>query len=116
MTQGDLFNLEKGRALKEDGIQRAIEHAEAEVPSWADRAVLAATAWVMRRPPEPFFMHEVREALEAEGFPQPPELRAWGAIPRRLVKAGVIRSAGIAPSTKPEQHMALKSRWVRRLG
>lgn len=116
MDQPSLFDgLEHGRQLKEQGIARAIRHADDELPTWSAQAYEYARRWILRRGAVPFFMHEIRQDAERDGLPSPPELRAWGALPRRLVRAGLIRHVGIFPSSQPEQHMAPKSKWQRAL-
>lgn len=107
------LGLDRGRALREEGIRRAEVRVNREIPKWSDQAVEAAKRWILARDFTPFFIHELREALYADGLPEAPELRVWGGIPRRLAKLGLIRHAGIHYSDLPEQHMAHKAKWVR---
>lgn len=50
--------------------------------------------------------------LASNGFvPEPPDARAWGAIPIRAQKLGCVEHAGHAASTDPKSHATPRSMW-----
>jgi hypothetical protein len=82
------------RQKAERGIKASADHAGRE---WQDQAVAAARLFVRWNEKnyanEPFTMEEAREwcALRID---DPPDLRAWGAVTRRLKSEGVITPTG----------------------
>ena len=78
----------------EAGIASSAAHAGKE---WQDQAVAAARLFVRWNEKnygnEPFTMEELREwcALRID---DPPDLRSWGAVTRRLKSEGVITPTG----------------------
>ena len=83
---------------RDNGIQRAVAHAEKETERWAQRATMYLTDLIDRRGFKPFLFEELIEIAIREGVAAPPDGRAWGGIARRLAKAGVIRNLGYAPA------------------
>ena len=86
---------EQGRArqARDEGMSRALAHAEADTPSWGE----IAYAWLYRYATS----HErftgfilTAESHRDKTFPQPANERAWGQVYRRATKSGVIRDSG----------------------
>lgn len=97
MTQ-DLFDYAQARARADDGIQRAVTHADAVEPSWSDRALNAllwyASATGGGERPGPFLIEDMRACAYLAGLPPPPDGRAWGAVVQRAARAGHIVQVG----------------------
>ncbi len=85
---------QEARSRAERGIKSSADHAGRE---WQDQAVAAARLFVRWNERgyggEPFTMEEVREWASIR-IDDPPDLRAWGAVTRRLKSEGIIRPTG----------------------
>lgn len=101
MTQLD-FTGPIGRVLAEQGMQRAVDHAESERPGWTDNAckrLAIFAAWH-----GPFRMEQFRKYVEGS-LPAPPRHNAWGALAHVATKQGLIRWTGRYESaTSPATH------------
>ena len=97
----------KARQLAEDGIQRAVDHADRKKKNWSALAYMSFLYYAKYH--KTFQTEDVRRW--AEHLPSPPDNRAWGAITRRAVKAGIIKRVGYAPVKSPNCHMAPMAVW-----
>lgn len=95
--------------LRDDGIRRAVEHADALEPSWSERAYTFFCGWLLGRN-EPFQTCEARWASEGI-VPPPPDARAWGHVARRAALAGKIVAIGTAPDLDPKSHRSPCNVW-----
>jgi len=112
MRQADLFA--PGRALRDAGMQTAVDHADAVHPTWSDRAFASLRAYVAgTRPGVTFTCEAVRDYAERRGVPPPPDNRAWGIVMSRGARAGLYRRHGYVPATHPQVHMTTVTAWVR---
>lgn len=100
------------RRARDEGIARAVDHADAVAPKWSDRAYDFLTAYL--RANERLTSEDVREA--AQGIvPAPPSLRAWGGVFQRAARAGLIERAGYDTARDPKVHMNVVTVWRSRL-
>lgn len=80
------------------GMTSAAEHAEADSPGWGERALSAAVR-AMSMQSGNFTMEHIRYVAHFYiGLGMPPDLRAWGAVTQKLIRAGVIERVGYAPA------------------
>ena len=87
--------LRRAREAGEDGMTRAAEHADREIPRWQDMAYAAACTSV-REMPACFTFEQLRAVVAVE---DPPDLRAWGAVCQRMVREGdIVATGGYAPA------------------
>lgn len=105
-------DISAARLLRDEGMQRAIGHADSVDEGWSDRAYSMLVDFLARSGGRAFFAEEIRIEAEAAGFPAPPDRRAWGAVVNRAVRAGVVRRIGYGPQQSPNSHCAPKSIWV----
>ena len=99
-------------AARDDGISRAIAHADAVHPDWGDRAFAELHRYIAP-------MHagarltgeEIREFAELHGVPRPPDKRAWGNVMLRAARAGLIRKIGWTTASDPKTHCNPISLW-----
>jgi hypothetical protein len=103
-----------GRALAEEGAQRAVDHADKvadamEFGSWSDRAYAILERFAQAR--VPFRTEQVRQAAYEEGLPVPPDERAWGGVICRAKKEGILRHYGWVSSTGKSSHAHPISLW-----
>jgi hypothetical protein len=103
--QDDLFPEERARALRDDGIARAAEHAGNEWQGLARGALLD----FMRSQTDDFATEDVR--AWATWVPEPPDRRAWGAVMIWAVKAGWIRRVGYRQHHDPARHCGTSTVW-----
>ena len=111
------FNFEvptvTGAQLRDDGITRAVEHADRVTDAWSNTAYWIALRFMadrMRSGTRQFMIEEVRE-YSKDILPEPPSRRAWGAIATRLVKEGKISRVGFRSVKNPRAHCAPCSVW-----
>jgi hypothetical protein len=97
------------RSGAEDGIERAVRHADAQEPGWSDVALMFLERHARRN--AAFMTEEVRVAAEEWGLAAPPYRRAWGAVVRRAVKAGFIAADGFSPQRSASCHCSPKTVW-----
>lgn len=91
---------EVARARRDDGIGRAIDHADAVLPSWSDGAFLRFSAYA--RTHQFFTTEDVRESFSA--YPRPPDARSWGGIAVRARSAGLVVKHGKQRAKSPSVH------------
>jgi hypothetical protein len=93
----------------------AIGHAMAEVAAdnagedWKGVAYEAFVNHAYKH--DAFTTEEVRRANP--DLPSPPDTRAWGAVARRAVKEGVVRSAGWTRAKSLTVHGMVVTKWER---
>lgn len=99
--------------LRDIGIQRAVEHADAEIPSWSDIAFDNLRMFLRYAPDSQFMGEDVRGYATTRGLPDPPDKRAWGAVMLRAARAGLIRKIGYAHAKDPKVHRSINPLWER---
>lgn len=82
---------------RDEGIQRAAEHADNESPGWTDVALLYLKQFLVNTS-GPFLAEDVVAAAKVWGLIEPPDGRAWGHVMRRAAKLGLVVKAGYAPA------------------
>lgn len=112
MNEQATFDFSAGARLRDEGIARAVEHADDETPSWSEVAYGYVVLFARRR--VEFQCEDVRAEAESRGFAKPPDGRASGAAILRASKAGIIRRVGFAPMKSPNCHANPKSVWIGR--
>lgn len=86
--QGKLFDDDEGSRRRDEGIERAKNHADRVQTEWSDDAYNYFVGYL--RTHRLFSTEEVREYALRNGFMDAPDGRAWGAIAVRARKAGLI--------------------------
>lgn len=81
-AQPDLFDQRR-----DEGIARAVDHADRVVDDWSAQAYRMLLAWAAGRE----FITEEFVTFAKPRLPAPPDNRAFGGIVRRAFKAGVLR-------------------------
>lgn len=100
---------ELARAKRDSGIRRAVEHADAVAPGWADGAYKRFESFAKNR--ATFTTEDVRTCWEALGFATPPDRRAWGGVASRAARAGIVVRDGYEPAKNPAVHCTTVTRW-----
>lgn len=97
----------EGAQLAAQGIATAIAHADRLSPDWSQRAYAMAREFLRTRTPlDRFQIEDVRDFATGRGLEEPPSLRAWGGITRRLKNESLLRAVGFAPVKNPRAHAA----------
>lgn len=77
------------RTERDKGIKRAVDHADAENPSWSDRALAFIHEYSLTH--SAVVCESVRAYAESRGMPKPPTARAWGGPMVRARKLGWLQ-------------------------
>ena len=102
---------EQARQARDDGIARAVNHANNVLPSWGERAYIHFCEYARFHAVE-FITEDVREYAYRQGFVRPPDERAWGAISTRATRAGIVYKVDDSGRAKnPRGHMHPCSLW-----
>ncbi len=97
------------RDLWDQGMKKAIDHANQLNSEWSETAFNFALQYV--RTHEFFMAEDIRSA--AYGIvPEPPHLRVMGPIITRLVKYGAIQRSFYDTVLNPKAHMAVATCWA----
>lgn len=91
------------------GAQRAADHAERVDDGWKERAYNAFVVYAALH--DEFTTEDVR--LYSHWIETPPDLRAWGHIALKAMRAGVVRKVGLGRSPRREAHQAFITIWKR---
>ena len=97
-----------GEQLRDNGIERAITHANKIYDGWNERAFDFLLNYLSSA--SEFMVEDVRKA-SAGKIPEPPSLRAWGGIIVRAAKAGLIKRTGFRNVTNAKAHATPASVW-----
>ncbi len=97
------------RQLRDDGMQRAADHAEAVEPTWNERAMEYTKLYA--RENRQLRCEMVRIFAENDGFSKPPDKRAWGAVMMRAAKAGILTKLCWTTASDPRVHKNPVSLW-----
>ena len=105
--QAVTLDPERGEALKIRGQQLALDLAG----DWAERVVLEFRGWAAIEKARGMRTCTI-EAFRAEARNQPPSHKAWGSLPRLLVKAGLITPTGeYRKAAAPKTHCHPVALW-----
>jgi len=113
MNEQITFDDELAKKLRDDGMKRAIDHAEKDYPGWKDMAFGYLKEYLTRSNAVEFTGERVRIFAESEGFIKPPDKRAWGSVMTRGAKAGLIVKIGWTTASDPKVHKNPVSLWRR---
>lgn len=102
-------NIQSGKELKEIGMQKAIDSANAKHTDWSNNAYDFLLNYLDTVSCE-FLCEDFR--LASVGFvSDPPSKRAFGSIMIRAAKNGLIRKVGYGTVHNPTAHSCFASKW-----
>lgn len=90
----DQLSISFAKAARDEGMQRAADHANRAIPGWGDLALQFLRLYALRH--AEFTSEQVRHAADDWGLIAPPTAKAWGQVYRRAAREGVIEKAGYA--------------------
>jgi ribosomal protein L36 len=97
-----------GFDLRDDGIRRALKHANSKNPEWSESAFNFLKDYLKTH--NEFMLEDVRMSSQ-NIIPEPPSKRAWGAIAVRGAKVGLIRRKGYQNVINPKAHATPATLW-----
>lgn len=101
--------------LRNSGINRAVEHADVTHDDWSTQAYSLFETYVRYISfQETFQIEDFRDWARGRRLPEPPSKRAFGFIPLKAARAGLIEKHGYAQVSNPKAHMANATVWRRK--
>lgn len=97
-----------GSALRDEGIQKAVDHANEKTEKWSDRALAFLKQYASTN--SVFSGEQVRFAAGGV-IPFPPHLRAWGGVMMSAARQGLIEKIGYIQVENPLAHRANAALW-----
>ena len=92
MNQLDI-SFEIARRQAEEGMGRALDRAEREIPSWADLALDYLKRYAQQHHEFPGFFVTMQSETDPN-FPKPTNERAWGGIWRKAARLKIVTDTG----------------------
>lgn len=105
--------IAEGERLRDEGLERAVTHADKVVPEWKDKCWSLFLEWLDRMPAgHRFLLEEFRLHCEAQGkIEQPPSNRAFGFLSVKAARAKLIFQCGTGKVNNPNAHRCNAGRW-----
>lgn len=95
--------------LAEDGIARAVEHADSIDAGWSEMAYAKLEQYAFSH--FEFMTEDVRKWAHSLGLEQAPSARAWGAVALRGAREGLIVKVGYRKTQNPLAHSTPATVW-----
>lgn len=102
--------MTSGAALRDDGMNRAYQHALDFNSNWGENAFNVLLAFIAQTRKPTFLTEEVRFWSVGKLTP-PPHQRSWGAVIIRAAKAGKVIKDGYGMCKDPGQHRTPATLW-----
>jgi len=103
------FNAPDGKQLRDEGIEKAVTHADNVYDEWSTEAY--AFLYEFTRSNNEFTAEDVRNA-SVNIVPEPPDNRAWGSIFKRAIKSNLIKRKDFTTAKNPTSHCATVALWM----
>lgn len=105
----------EGEQLMQEGLQRAVDNANKKNDKWSDRSWELFKSWLHLKPAHfEFMMEDFRLHLERNGkIETPPSKRAYGFIPLKALREGLIERYGMGHVQNENAHMANATVWIK---
>ncbi len=115
MKENDNIQLDIFQATieRDAGMQQAIDHANAVVEKWSDRAMVFLKKYIKLNNGG-FMAEDVRMFAELMDFPSPPSARAWGSIMTRARREGLIVGIGYGKTKSKKAHRTPAGIWMKK--
>lgn len=106
------LNIPLSRSNRDEGIQRAVDSAERKDAGWKEKAYDAFKTWLSKWPKGFVFqIEDFRASSDVMKLPPPPSHRAYGFIPIKARKEGLIKSNGMKATRSATAHRCFASEW-----
>jgi hypothetical protein len=105
-----VLDIKLSRRARNEGIQKAVDHAEKENVGWNQKAYDFLIKFLNNH--NGYFMaEEVRVYAQQMNFELPPSNRAWGGVILKASRSGLIQSCGIHKVKNKRAHCANAAVW-----
>ncbi|MFA9219861.1 MAG: hypothetical protein ACEQSL_01600 [Sediminibacterium sp.] len=98
-----------GNQLADIGMRMAEDHANEKIENWSDKCFELLKQY-LKINTEPFMVEYFRQ-WTANKLPQPPSLRAFGAIIRKASQKGLVKHCGYSKVSNHKAHATPASVW-----
>ncbi len=102
--------IDFAHALRDEGMARALDHAETDCPGWSDTAMAFLKRYAEEHAEFTAFMVTAASELD-KSFPVPETGHSWGAIYTRAQKGFVIVDSG-RTMKHPKRHACKAIVWT----
>lgn len=109
-AQADLF---EARRLRDDGIERAEEHAERVSARFKERARYVLNLYLAGLEFGDEFTAEDVRVWGRDLVEEPPDRRAWGGVLQRAAKDRRILQVGYRRHKDPVRHCGVSTLWAK---
>ena len=99
-----------GAVLRDEGIDRAYQHALDFDSNWGEDAFNTLLAFIAQHSRSTFMTEDVRASSTGK-LTKPPHDRAWGHVIRRAAKEGKVTKDGYGMCKDPGQHRTPATLW-----
>jgi hypothetical protein len=106
------FNIDQGRLNRDAGIERAVKHADSEIPNWGIRVYELFKKFLEVRS-TPFLIEDFRDWSNGK-IDQPPSLRSYGFIAPKAAKEGLIEKLKTVNVKNTTAHRCFASEWIKK--
>lgn len=104
------LDIDFARAQANEGMARALEHAESDVPQWGETALQWLRRYAESHQEFPGWFVTDSAALDPT-FPTPADGRAWGAVWTKAQRLGIVRDSG-KQARHPHRHASRAIVWA----
>lgn len=101
--------MKYARDAANDGMKRALDHAESDVPGWTELALEFVRRYAERNEYFPWYFITMA-AEQDKNFPAPEGGQSWGGINRRAQNLGIIEKSDRTMS-HPRRHASETRVW-----
>lgn len=105
------LSIDVAATLRDVGIARAAQHAEADSPGWTSLALAYVARYCREASADALFTTEdIVDAFNAAGLEKPATEKAWGAVIKRAVRAKYLECEDFA-GRRRKGHCSPCPRW-----
>ena len=105
--------IDFGRKLRDEGIQKAVDHANHVHEAWSEDAYRYFQIYLNHKPKGfKFMIEDFREHIRGT-LADPPHKRAFGSLAVRARKEKLIAKAGHGQVANPTAHRCFATIWMK---
>lgn len=109
-TQLSILDFIEGAKLRDEGILKAVTHADKVKDNWSGDAIEMLKEFIRINPGE-FMCEDFRSYCAVIDFPLPPHARAFGHVIRKAGDMGIIEFIRYDKAKNPKCHRTPVSVW-----
>lgn len=105
------LDIEKSRLARDEGIEKAIAHADKVIYNWGYKAYLLLQEFIKTK--HEFLVEDFRLYCEQQKLETPPDNRAFGGIILKAKRAGLVMSLRYESCKNKIGHRHPVSVWIK---